>query len=98
MKLLLETLSNNTKKHMVIKAYREQMKDRLDNVVAEYFSDEEISTDEFFADLHESIYDWIHYHQKFLTKGKEYIKHLEASKPNVTNAAKKDWDDFWEDY
>jgi len=98
MKLLLETLSNNTKKQMVIKAYREQMKDRLDNVVAEYFSDEEISTDEFFADLHESIYDWIHYHQKFLTKGREYIKHLESSKPNITNAAKKDWDDFWEDY
>lgn len=79
------------------KTYSEQRKDRLDDVVSDYFSDERISPEQFYMDLKNSIFDWYSYHEENAKKAKKYLKLISSDK-KLSVATKKDWTDFWEDY
>ena len=52
----------------IMKTYSEQRRDRLDDVVGDYISDENVSAAEFYMDLKKCIAEWLQYHQTYAKK------------------------------
>lgn len=76
----------------IMKTYSEQRRDRLDDVVGDYISDENVSAAEFYMDLKKCIAEWLQYHQTYAKKlqdlekminGKGYISPDECQQGTV---------------
>ena len=59
---------------IIMKAYSEQRKDRLADVIADYITDEEVTAAEFYYDLKAEVQSWIDYHKKEMKRAEEFMK------------------------
>jgi hypothetical protein len=74
--------SLNTYPHNYMeKTYQSARKDRLVDIVADYFTDEDTTAQDFYNDLVTEIDSWIDYHRKFLEKAKLVKKMVNGHRP-----------------
>lgn len=58
--------------------YAEQRKERLQSVVDDYLTDQNVTSSEFYLDLKDSIEDWSKYHQEQMQKANKVTDLLDG--------------------
>lgn len=58
----------------IMKTYSEQRRDRLDDVVGDYMTDDKVSAAEFYMDLKACIAEHLQYHQDYVKKYQDLEK------------------------
>lgn len=73
------------------RSYSEQRRDRLNDVIFDYISDEETSMEELFDDIIAEVRGSHEYFARYEQKCSQLLDKLNA----VTEADGADWEDFW---
>lgn len=72
-------------------SYSEQRRERLNDVIFDYISDEETSMEELFDDIIAEVRGSHEYFARYEKKCSDLLDKLNA----VTEASDADWEDFW---
>ena len=72
-------------------SYSEQRRERLNDVIFDYISDEETSMEELFDDIIAEVRGSHEYFARYEQKCSKLLEKLET----VTEANRADWEDFW---
>lgn len=64
--------------------YEEQRKNRLDDCVADYLNDQDVSPSDFFYDLLDVVTEWEKYHEEYMQKAQS-VKSLICGRQQPTS-------------